>query len=65
MLYNIRNEELSVDINTAGASLWSIKDKDGTEYLWQGDKTYWGDRAPNLFPYIARMTDKRYRLFGN
>lgn len=64
MIYNIRNEELSVDINTAGGSLWSIKDKEGTEYLWQGDKAYWGDRAPNLFPYIARMTDKTYTLFG-
>lgn len=64
MIYNIRNEELSVDIHTAGASLWSIKDKEGTEYLWQGDPKYWTDRAPNLFPYIARMTDKTYTLFG-
>ena len=42
----------------------SIKGTDGTEYLWQGNPEYWADMAPNLFPYIARMTDKKYTLFG-
>ena len=45
MLYNIRNEELSVDINTAGASLTIIKDKDGTEYLWQGRQDILGRQS--------------------
>ena len=64
MLYTIQNEYLTVQINDQGATLWSIKDKDGTEYLWQGDEKYWGDRAPNLFPYIARMTKGQYQLAG-
>lgn len=64
MLYTIQNEYLAVQINDLGATLWSVKDKDNTEYLWQGDTAYWGDRAPNLFPYIARMTEGQYRFQG-
>ncbi len=64
MLYTIQNEYLTVRIHEKGATLWSIKDSDNTEYLWQGDEKYWGDRAPNLFPYIARMTKGQYMLNG-
>lgn len=64
MLYTIRNEYLTVKIQEKGAELWSVMDNDGTEYLWQGDEKYWGDRAPNLFPYIARMTNGQYLFNG-
>lgn len=63
-MYVIQNELLTVTVNPVGATLWSITDQSGQEYLWQGDERYWGDRAPNLFPYIARLTDKRYVLNG-
>lgn len=64
MIYTIKNEFLSVDINGKGAELWSIK-KDGTEYLWQGDATYWPNRATTLFPYIARLNEGKYTYKGN
>ena len=64
MLWNIKNGFFDVDIEEVGAQLWSIKDKAGNEYLWQGDETYWGDRAPNLFPHIARLTEGAYMLDG-
>ncbi len=63
-LYTIRNEQLCVAVRTLGGSLCSVKDQEGTEYLWQGDPAYWKDQAPNLFPYIARMTEGRYTLDG-
>lgn len=73
-MQTIVSDKLTVQINPLGASLWSIRenapDNDaagncgGTEYLWQGDPKYWTDKAPNLFPYIARMTNKRYILNG-
>lgn len=65
MLYTIQNEYLTVRIHEKGATLWLIKDSDNTEYLWQGEPEYWEDRAPNLFPYIARMTDGKYTLQGS
>ena len=63
-ILTIRNEKLTVQVNQYGAGLWSVKDAEGTEYLWQGDPKYWEDRSPILFPYIARLTDGKYILDG-
>ena len=60
MLHTIKNDAMSVTINTLGAEMQSITGADGTEYLWYGDKTYWGNRATNLFPYVGRMTNETY-----
>ena len=64
MLYTIKNESMSVTIDTLGAQLQSITGTDGTEYLWYGDPAYWGGRATNLFPYVGRMTDGTYIYNG-
>ncbi len=64
MRYQIKNANMQADILSFGAQLCSLKSTDGTEYLWQGDAKYWGDMAPNLFPYIARMTEKSYIVYG-
>ena len=37
MKYEISNEYLKVKADTEGAILWSVTDKDGFEYIWQGD----------------------------
>ena len=58
------NDSLKVQVNSHGGELWSIQTKDGAEYLWQGDEAYWKDRALNLFPYIARLTEGKYMLDG-
>lgn len=65
----IENDFLIVQISPYGAEMTSIKGKSENlehpiEYLWQGDSTYWEGRAPVLFPYIARLTNGRYRLYG-
>lgn len=65
MNYTIKNEFLTVEVSDEGAQLQSIRGADGTEYLWQADPAYWKDKAPNLFPYIARMTDGKYTVNGN
>ena len=64
MIYTLENDSLKVQVNSHGGELWSIQTKDGAEYLWQGDETYWKDRALNLFPYIARLTEGKYMLDG-
>ena len=63
MLITIENSSLSLTVDTLGAQMMSIK-RHGTEYLWQGDSKYWGDRAPILFPFIARLTNNSYTLNG-
>ncbi len=64
MLHTISNSHLTVTVSQTGAELWSVQDRAGTEYLWQGDAAYWGDRAPVLFPIIGRLEGKTYRTGG-
>lgn len=64
MLYHIDNDFLNIAISDRGAELMSIRSVSGTEYLWQGDAAYWSDRAPNIFPYVARLTNGCYTYQG-
>lgn len=64
MNLTIKNEFLTVAVSQKGAELQSILGADGTEYLWQGDPAYWSDRALNIFPYVARLTEGSYDLDG-
>lgn len=64
MIYEINNEYLTVKAESRGGELQSVKDAQGTEYLWQGDPAYWPDRALNIFPYVARLTMGKYHLYG-
>jgi len=64
MLHTIQNDALTVTVSQDGAQLQSIVSRDGTQYLWQGDRAYWSDRALNLFPYVARLTQGSYYLDG-
>lgn len=60
----IQNRFLRVEAEERGAQLLSIRTADGVEFLWQGDPACWPDRAPNLFPYVARLTEGSYYLDG-
>lgn len=65
MVYKIENEYLSVTASEKGGELQSVYDKKAKrELLWQGDPQFWADRAPNLFPYIARLTGGKYTYRG-
>ena len=49
MVIELKNEQLTVQFSEFGGALSSIKDKDGVEYLWQGNPEYWSGQAPVLF----------------
>ena len=59
----IRNEELTVIINKKGAELCSVKDNNGTEFMWQAEAV-WPRHAPNLFPIIGSLLDHEYTWQG-
>ena len=63
-LFTISSNFLRVTAASHAAELQSICGIDGTEYLWQGDPAYWSERAPTLFPYIARLNQGSYYLDG-
>ena len=64
MEYTLKNDKLTLVVDSLGAEMHSLKTADNTEYLWQGDTKYWGDRAPNLFPFIGRLTNNSYKHLG-
>ena len=51
----LRTAEIEISAKTLGAELTSIKTKDGTEYLWQGDPKFWASRSPVLFPIVGAL----------
>ena len=65
MEYILENEQLKVTVSDAGAEIRSIVGKKtGTEYLWQGDPTYWAGRAPGtLKPGCPPMAKGRSSSF--
>jgi len=56
MNVTIKNNILSVEINTLGAELKSLK-KSNREYLWQGCETSWNASSPQLFPVIGSQPE--------
>ncbi|MDO4746634.1 MAG: aldose 1-epimerase family protein, partial [Bacillota bacterium] len=61
----IKNDYLSVGINTLGAELMYINSADKTEYLWNGDKEVWKGRAPILFPICGGLKEDKYIYDNN
>ncbi len=65
MIYILENDKLKIKISSMGAELQSIRRlEDDTEYLWQGDATYWPRRATNIFPSCGRMVEGKYTYAG-
>lgn len=63
MNLELKNDELTLTFKEVGGELSSIKDKDGLEYLWQGDANYWSGQAPVLFPICGSLRDNK-TLYG-
>lgn len=60
MRYTLNSDELSVSLNSKGAELCSIKNKQGHEYLWQGSPEIWPRQAPVLFPIVGKLKNNAY-----
>ena len=60
----IKNNFLTVEIDSYGAELKSILDRDGNQRLWHGDENFWAGQAPLLFPVCGCMTESRYLFNG-
>lgn len=62
----LENNDCQVTINHHGAELSSfILKEENLEYIWQGNKEYWGRHAPVLFPFVGKLRGNRYSYQGN
>lgn len=50
-------------ISTLGAQLMSFE-KDGKEYIWNGDEKYWKGRSPLLFPFVGGLRKNKAIIYG-
>lgn len=64
MQYQLKNEQLTIYVDSLGAELVSIVDNNGTEYLWCGDSKFWGRHSPVLFPFVGKPKDNQYIYDG-
>ncbi len=64
-MITIKSDQLSASIKSLGAELCSLKsNKQQVEYIWQGDKTFWGRHSPVLFPIVGRLKGDSYLYDG-
>jgi galactose mutarotase-like enzyme len=59
---SITSGGLTVKIDPRGAQLSSLKMRDSSELLWDGDPAVWAGRAPLLFPIVGVLAGGIYRL---
>lgn len=64
MIITLENGISFAKIDTLGAQLMSFSDSMGLEYIWHGDKEYWGSRAPILFPIVGALRNKKTIING-
>lgn len=65
MIHRIENERLSCTIDSNGAEIRSLKDKQsGKEYIWQIKPEIWGSSSPVLFPAIGKIKEDQITLDG-
>jgi galactose mutarotase-like enzyme len=63
-LTRIANDQITVDIAALGAEMQSIQTRDGRNWLWHGDATYWTGRSPILFPIVGKAPNDTVSIGG-
>lgn len=60
MITTISNANLTAQIKHVGAELFSVKNKQNTEYIWEGNPLFWGKHSPILFPIVGTLKNNSY-----
>lgn len=59
----LQNDNIELTVSNHGAEIHSLFDKRTcTEYIWQGDPTYWHWHGPICFPITGRVHDDTYTV---
>ena len=64
MTVSFKNEFLSIEVDSCGAELSSVKSAKQGEYMWHRDKEIWDSNAPVLFPIVGGLREDKYTLNG-
>lgn len=58
----ISNSILKASIKHTGAELFSLKDNQNKEYIWEGNPDFWGKHSPVLFPIVGTLKNNTYTI---
>ncbi len=64
MRITLRRGGLTAETETLGGELVSLRDRRGTEYIWNGDPAYWSGRNPVLFPVVGSLKGGKVSIGG-
>ena len=65
MRYFLENKNLKVEADSFGAELKSVLNKENyREYMWYGNREYWGRTSPVLFPFVGSLKNKQFLWKG-
>lgn len=65
MRYVLENERFQVTLESMGAEIKSVWDKQlGLEHMWSADPAYWAKTAPFLFPFIGKLEKEQFTYEG-
>jgi galactose mutarotase-like enzyme len=56
----ISNSNLTAQINHLGAELFSLKNRENKEYIWEGNPAFWGKHSPVLFPIVGTLKNNLF-----
>jgi galactose mutarotase-like enzyme len=57
----ISNSNLTAQINHFGAELFSLKNSENKEYIWEGNPAFWGKHSPILFPIVGTLKNNSFQ----
>lgn len=60
----ISNSTISASIKHSGAELFSLKNNQSKEYIWEGNSDFWGKHSPILFPIVGTLKNNTYTING-
>lgn len=64
-LFQIGNEKLTIQVDSMGAELKSLKKiATGEEFMWDGNPAFWKRTSPVLFPLVGALKNNEYYCNG-
>ena len=58
----ISNSTINASIKHSGAELFSLKNNQNKEYIWEGNPDFWGKHSPVLFPIVGTLKNNTYTI---
>lgn len=60
----IKNDQITAQFKTLGAELFSLRDINNKEFIWEGNPNFWGKHSPILFPIVGALKNNTFEYNG-